>query len=296
MRRGSSRYTVKDNYYDEDGFYEFRQSENNINMLADFYNECYDSKVMTLVSVFNQSLFIESFMGDKRFYYNSDEFMEGSQNTQVGIKSVQMNRKTFEFYKMDIEDGTEIDWESIAYKDNVEIPVLLGTDYRDTYKSGDVITGNLYGKEFEFAVAGFLKENSCIYYKTASEFCLDQYIVIPYLVKLWEVEPKNFEFEGILYFAMINCDLITDAGHEAFIEEVKRISDKTGFTEFSIIGIDEFMIKNIPLIVFVWENINIVYFGAACVYLLWLSILYKISYVIINDKEKKDMKFVSKKF
>ena len=37
-----------------------------------------------------------------------------------------MNRKTFEFYKMDIEDGTEIDWESIAYKDNVEIPVLLG--------------------------------------------------------------------------------------------------------------------------------------------------------------------------
>lgn len=256
MRRGSSRYTVKDNYYDEDGFYEFRQSENNINMLADFYNECYDSKVMTLVSVFNQPLFIESFMGDKRFYYNSDEFMEGSQNTQVGIKSVQMNRKTFEFYKMDIEDG----------------------------------------KEFEFAVAGFLKENSCIYYKTASEFCLDQYIVIPYPVKLWEVEPKNFEFEGILYFAMINCDLITDAGHEAFIEEVKRMSDKTGFTEFSIIGIDEFMIKNIPLIVFVWENINIAYFGAACVYLLWLSILYKISYVIINDKEKKDMKFISKKF
>lgn len=145
-------------------------------------------------------------------------------------------------------------------------------------------------------MAGFLKENSCIYYKTASEFCLDQYIVIPYPVKLWEVEPKNFEFEGILYFAMINCDLITDAGHEAFIEEVKRMSDKTGFTEFSIIGIDEFMIKNIPLIVFVWENINIAYFGAACVYLLWLSILYKISYVIINDKEKKDMKFVSKKF
>lgn len=48
--------------------------------------------------------------------------------------------------------------------------------------------------------------------------------MIPYPVKLREVEPKNFEFEGILYLAMINCDRITDAGHEEFIEEVKRIS------------------------------------------------------------------------
>lgn len=285
---GSRRYTMKDDYYDGEDFYEFRQDENNINMLADFYNECYDSKILTMVSVFNQPLFIINFAGDKRFYYNSEEFPESHHNTEAGIKSLQISKKTFEFYGIGLEDGAEIDWENIIYEENGKVPVVLGADYRGTYKNGDVISGNLYGRQFDFTVTGFLKENSCIYYKNVPEFCLDQYIIIPYPVTLQNVDPENFGFEGILYFAMINCDLITDADHEAFIEEIKRISDKTGFAAFSITGIDEFLIKNFSLIVAVWENIKIVLPGAVCLYILWLLILYKIICVIIKHREKRN--------
>lgn len=281
---GKRRYTMVDNFYDADNFYNFRQKKDNINILANFYNEFSNSSKITILSIFDQAIYLDNFVGDKKFYYNSDEFIETNKKVEIGIKSIQINNKAFEFYHLKLEDDTTVDWKNINFKKHNSIPIILGSGYKGVYNYGDKIYGNLYGKKLVFNVLGFLKENSYIYYKNDPEFYLDRYIIIPYPIKLWEVDKEDFQFEGILYFAMINCDLITNVNHRSFIDEVKRISNETYFSYFSIVNISDFLIKYVPLISIVKENTAVLYILMSSLYILLLFTLYGIGCIIISSK------------
>lgn len=281
---GNKRYTMVDNFYDADSFYEFRQNKDNINILANFYNEFFSSKKVTMLSVFDQALHLKGFKGNKKFLYNSEEFVNVNRSSDIGVKSIQLNKKAFDFYDLKLEDDYEINWKYIDYKNNSKVPIILGSDYKGIYKLGNIISGNLYGKQFEFEVVGFLKENSYIYYKNSPEFYLDRYIIIPYPVKLWKVDKEDFSFEGILYFAMINSDLVTNINHNLFIEEVKRISKETYFKDFSIVNIDDFLIKYTSLISVIKENTTLLYALMGILYTISMFALYGIFIVATEYK------------
>lgn len=58
-------------------------------------------------------------------------------------------------------------------------------------------------------------------------------MLIPYPSTLWEVDKTNFQFESLLYFAMINCDLLPFVEESQILKNIKSISDETGFSDFS---------------------------------------------------------------
>ena len=79
-------YKMVDNFYDPDEFYNFRTDNQNINILANFYNTLNASSNFDVLTSFNQAIAVDDFNGDQRFYYNSDEFIDNSQSPTINIK------------------------------------------------------------------------------------------------------------------------------------------------------------------------------------------------------------------
>ena len=80
-------YKMVDNFYDPDEFYNFRTDNQNINILANFYNTLNASSNFDVLTSFNQAIAVDDFNGDQRFYYNSDEFIDNSQSPTINIKA-----------------------------------------------------------------------------------------------------------------------------------------------------------------------------------------------------------------
>lgn len=280
---GKNRYTIVDNFYDANKFYEFRQSSKNINILGGFYNELIDSHNFELLSIFDQPLELENFKGNNKFYYNTSEFLDNNKVKNIAIKSIQINNIAFNYHDLKTQEGHSFDWNKVSY-DKDTLPILIGSDYVGTYEIGDIIKGNYYNEEKKLKIIGILEKNSSIYYANDPEFYLDEYIIVPYPKKLWLVNNKDYIFESILYFALINSDIVTSLNENLFIEEIKKTANQTGFTDFSLVGIDEFKIKYIQLISIVEENKKILTIMLSFIYFLVFFILYGFSRIIIDKR------------
>lgn len=244
LSNGYYSYTLIDTLFEDDDFYKFRTDKKSLNTLRVFYNSLYQSKDLELLSTFNQPLFIKSFDKGEEFLYDQGVSTTQENNQEPkAVNSFQISQKAFDFYNIQIEDGEKIDWEAITLSDFESYPVLLGSRFHEHYKIGDKITAEFYMKEVIFEVKGFLEPNSYVYYKGNSEFYLDNYIIVPYPLELQEIGTKDFTFEGILYFAMINSQFVTRLPTNKVLTVLREQSEKSEFYAFSTLGVDDFTIK-----------------------------------------------------
>lgn len=107
------------------------------------------------------------------------------------------------------------------------------------------------------------------------------YMLIPYPSTLWEVDKTNFQFESLLYFAMINCDLLPFVEESQILKNIKSISDETGFSDFSLVGIDNFQIQHIELLLFIQKNHILFIIGFLIIFILLnILCLYLFSHIL----------------
>lgn len=157
----------------------------------------------------------------------------------------------------------------------------MGSEYKSFYKIGDIITGNYYSKNTNFEVIGFIETDCSINYKNTSNITLDTYMLIPYPSALWEVDKTNFQFESLLYFAMINCDLLPFVEESQILKNIKSISDETGFSDFSLVGIDNFQIQHIELLLFIQKHHILFIIGFLIIFILLnILCLYLFSHIL----------------
>lgn len=279
-------YKMVDNFYDPNDFYDFRNNSQNINTLANFYNTLNTSDNFDVLTSFNQAIAVDNFKGDQNFYYNSSEFINNTPSSTYNVKALQLNQKAFNFYNIKIEENIELSWDNISYK-NVTIPILLGYDYKQYYQPGDIIVGNYYNKNTSFEVIGFIEKNTSINYRNISNITLDTYMIIPYPQILWEVNETDFQFESLLYFAMINCDLVPFVNESLLLENIKFISDKTGFSDFSLVGIDNFQIQHIELLLFIHKYQTLFFIGFLIIFVLLNIMCSYLFYCILKSTYKQ---------
>lgn len=277
---GKKFYTIVDSFYKPEEFLEYRQSPDNINKIGDFYNSLSNSSGFIFLSAFSQPIPIENFSGDDKFLYNSEEFQNKHKNFPMNVKSLQLNQSAFEFYKLKITKGNGFKWDNINY-DSGKIPVLLGSNYEGVYEIGDTFIGNYYSKDFKFIVKGFIEPNSFIYYKGNPEFYIDEYVLIPYPKKIKPVVDSDFKFEGILYFAMINGDLSSNSSKDELLNEIKEISNKTNFSNFSIVGLPELALKYSEMVSVINKNKTFLYISIILLLILIIFIQNGIARIIL---------------
>lgn len=246
-------YSVVDTLWEDADYSDFRQSGASVNRLAAFYNGLDEERSFRLLTTTAQPMPIADFRGGDVFDagYGSDSGVRGEYvYPEAGgarlrdVKSLQLNRQAFEFYHLRVGAGSGIDWAAVDYSTG-RIPVLLGADYRGIYELGDVLDAQYYFFPKEFEVVGFLEPDSSVFDQGELNTFLDDHIVVPYPERLDPVNPADQEFQGILYFAMVNSDIAAPTGSspDDVLATIGRISDRTGFQDYTLLNMPTYLVQ-----------------------------------------------------
>ena len=92
-------------------------------------------------------------------------------------------------------------------------------------------------------VVGFLSQETKLSYKDYIDENLDNYIIFPYPPKLWHLEDIKEPFTGILYFAMLDSEVVTRGSEEDLLSEIKLASEKSGFKNFTLYNQEGYPLK-----------------------------------------------------
>lgn len=276
-------YNIFDNLSDPNDFMKYSNTLEGINRASSFYNELNKMKDYSYQTIFTQPLFLTEFKGDRSF--------DGTPETPLKyknfyeIKSIQLNKNAFLFNK--IHHTGYLNWENIDYS-NDTIPILLGFNYKDKYKIGDLLNGSFYlSKKTKFKVSGFIPKNSNVLYDGDIVY-LDHYIIIPYPEKIKRLKHKeNFEFESAAYFNMLRGNIITsnDNDNADVIDRLNLLKNKTGFDKITIGGHSTLEMKYRPLIKFIDDlKLQVIIYT---IFLIALVILVNINLYtpIINSRQ-----------
>ncbi len=103
---GKALYQLIDNYVNEDGEI-LMNSDNSLEIVKNYYNNLNSSKNFQYLNINNQAIGLINHNIDDIFKYGYElgQIPETNNSNITPIKSIQINRQAFDFFKIDVSDG-----------------------------------------------------------------------------------------------------------------------------------------------------------------------------------------------
>ncbi len=188
--------------------------QNNQKSLSEFFKEDNSLERLkllckTLNKEFNyfefdsQSLLIKdkfNYKDEFRIDYGREDY-GFNDNIGISLKSVQIGANTYKEFDIDnkIYSGVGFSSENFLYDNVKPIPAILGNEYKDTVKIGDMINFEYLSKKITVEVIGFLEIDSIITLNNQIYY-LDRYIIVPLIDTVYNPANNDEEmFQNILY-------------------------------------------------------------------------------------------------
>ncbi|WP_455661559.1 ABC transporter permease [Pradoshia sp.] len=187
----------------------------------------------------SQAIGIQEYKGNERLLDGYED--NAVQPEYMGYsfpKAIQINQEGIERF-IRLSEGNLPETDNYIYKENTPIPVLLGSEYANTYNVGDELTISYLNYPFKAVISGILEKDVMIPNNGELEFYLDRYIVLPFLDFPEPKDAEFFSFQQKHYLNAINGDIYTPADPIQTRLEVEEITDKVGFSEYQIIGAND---------------------------------------------------------
>lgn len=280
-----------------DDFEAFNRSADSVEIIADFYNELNKQKEFSYLALNDQPIPIIDFKGNETFEYAYGTPMNGNgrYEAEIGgktypfsdVKAIQLNKKSFDFYSLEVAEGEGFNWNELGY-DQKTIPVLMGSDYKSIYDLGEIFSGDYLFELVSFKVVGFLKDSSFIFYQGNAEYYLDNILLIPYPQERLE---NNFNSEGFLnrlYFGMINGNIATNKDMEIsdVLNKLNKIGEKTNFKNYHILGVSSFVEQYTDMLLVLTANKELIVFLFSVLFILMGMLLLFISYLSFMKRKR----------
>lgn len=254
-------YHLIDNYYDGNKYDDFISQPDYLYKLKDFYTKLNTSGDFQYLAMFNHHIFLED-SNNKIPLKFIEGYENGNQKHQekndgillTAVKSFQLNKEAFDFFKLSVSEGTV--WDASEFKRSSKVlPVILGSSYKNIFAIGEETTIRYYNKLVSAKIIGFLEENSKVYYNNP-EFYLDDYIILPYIEYGQPISANDELFQQINFFAMINGFIVTEndpSNTQMVFQRVEAIAKKSGIS-YSFIGLNPHFLKYKGLMTILQEN------------------------------------------
>ncbi|MEI3614839.1 hypothetical protein [Pseudogracilibacillus sp. SO30301A] len=231
-------YPIMDTLDNDEEFQTFLNEPGALEKVKAFYNQLNENIEDDYLYVFQQPVEVESIIDE--VYLEGYEEGRGEERKSYGspypVKTVQMNGLALNMFPLEIADGESFISEDFQYKENGEIPVLLGSEYSQYFDVGDSIKGSYIFKEFNFIVKGFLKPYSFVERPQFPEINLERSIVMPAM----EFEdPKSLddeEFQLRHYMQLINGAIYSENDRSNVDQQLQYAREVSGFSHSTLLG------------------------------------------------------------
>jgi len=168
--------------------YRNENGRENFDKLHSFLEKLENNDEFDFVSLSNQFVEITSQPVDEQFLYgyedgNAAEPQPGPEGeTMYETKSLQVSSKFFDVFSVSISDGRGFEESDYMLNDEREVPVLLGSAYKDTFSIGDTFEGYYLCEKLTYHVIGFVGDDSFFLDKSNNKMTsCERYIILPAL-------------------------------------------------------------------------------------------------------------------
>lgn len=239
-------YGIASRYGAEDypSFFEFFDSENSLERLKNlnkYLNENFDYLELAFQSLY----YIGYYDGEEKFTksYGTDldtvnqviADEKGKKMYVTDIKTMQLGKNYYKVFDNRIDIGRNFNIDDYNINDNnKEVNIILGNDYLQYYKLGDIIRLSLHQKLIDFKVIGFYKKDAFINWQN-TDINLNQYIVMPfYEINYDPVDDKDSLYQKIFYsqknegYIRISESIKEDDNliYKNYLNKIEEISNK----------------------------------------------------------------------
>lgn len=226
---------------------EFFKDVKNYDILNDFNNGVFKNNKVVFYNAVYQPIGLKQYPPDEKFsaYYESgfNNIYEHEGAFYQTTKSMQVTKSVFDYNVVELIEGQYFDDSAYVYvAGRKEIPVILGSDYRQYYKLHDQLEIHHYFEKFVGRVVGFAKENSFIFTVNEPQQVLNRYILLPSMSlseqpsELLRKTQVDEVFFRALLLSKMGGHLMTNLNALEVRKEIGEIGKVTNFTNYQIIG------------------------------------------------------------
>ncbi|OEB99952.1 hypothetical protein GY31_21025 [Lysinibacillus sphaericus] len=227
---------------------EFFKDVKNYDLLNDFNNRVFKNSKVVFYNAVSQPIGLKQYPSDKKFsaYYEwgaTNDIYEYEGALYQTTKSIQITKSVFDYNDVELMEGLPFDDSAYVYvAGKNEIPVILGSDYRQYFKLNDQLELQYYYEKFVGRVVGFAKENAFIFTNHNPQQVLNRYILLPSMSlseqpsKLLQKTEVDEIFFRALLLSNMGGHLMTNLNALEVRKEVADIGKVTNFTNYQIIG------------------------------------------------------------
>lgn len=151
-------------------------------------------------------------------------FEEGTSNEVIddiyAVKSLQVSQNVFQEFNMKFAEGACWNEDEISYSD-VEIPIVVGYEYREIFEIGDVIQGTYLFKDGNYRVVGILPEDATISDGESFYNC-NRYIILPSIQET-TIENNPTDTDKARLLQQLTGVVVSDIGYASIVEEITDI-------------------------------------------------------------------------
>ncbi|MCY8824259.1 ABC transporter permease family protein [Bacillus atrophaeus] len=223
----------------------FLSSPSNVDKLRVLYEKFDSAKKFQFLNITQQPVGILNFNGPQSLLAGFEENSiiepyESETDHQMydTIKAVQMNKQAMELLDIKLSKGELLPEKAFEYKENNDIPVLLGSSYKGLYNVDDKITVEYLFNKMDVRVIGFMEKNTYTTIGQDSQVYLDRYMVLP-MMHFNQIERKDkefYDFQWKVLLHSINGFIVTPKDSLAITKEVNKLGKEADFTDFAILG------------------------------------------------------------
>lgn len=198
----------------DDTYEEIISEPNYLGKMKSVYNKMVNNDKIGFFSEYTNPVYLADIPKDERFFAQDNveaeeyegisfESFDGKTDTYYDVNGIWMGKGGLETYGIVPESGrsfTDEDFEPIHSGDTVAI--ILGADYKEYYKLGDHIKGDMFIANVQFEVVGFFEKGAAIKLidmgkSTFKE--LDDLVMIPLCDYPNEIDPDDFSDQSFIY-------------------------------------------------------------------------------------------------
>jgi hypothetical protein len=160
---------MADALYDQELEEKFWNGKDSLFRVKNYYKELSADKNYNFFQIVFQPLGIEDFMGSEPFYDNYErgadvhrsDYVKDNKTYNV-VKNAMISSNVMEEFGFRVCEGRLLKEDDfILSKGKTRIPILLGYEYKDYYKVGDILKGHYYSSNTVWIIPVGLKRNIC---------------------------------------------------------------------------------------------------------------------------------------
>lgn len=219
-------------------YYNFRNESGreNYDKLHSFLESLKKNDEFDFVSLSSQFVEITSQPMDEQFLYGYEDGNTAAPQpgpngeTMYETKSLQVSSKFFDTFAVSVAEGRGFEDSDYILNEDGEIPVLLGSAYKDTFSIGDTFDGYYLFEMFKYRVIGFIGDDSFFYNKANNKMTsCERYIILPALYS-----DKADEFARDLLLDHVYGFVNSSIGYEVTKQKFEDLLSEAGLGNWNI--------------------------------------------------------------